>query len=208
MENEEARLASQNEAMIGGTVVALDRQPRWRKAWFATVMRDGVPIPLYVRGDKQIDAEAYPGLDREAAILRLFEANGLPVPHVHGMASAPIGIVMDSVPGTRDVSEASDDAERRRLAEGYMDMLARNHRLDTTPFVAAGIHAPEGAETIALSYLDAHGDLYRRTKRGAQPLVEWALRWARRNAPRDRAVARWRAWSMAIRGSFSSGMAN
>jgi phosphotransferase family enzyme len=67
--------------------------------------------------------------------------------------------------------------------------LARMHRLDTAPFVTAGIAQPIGAEAIALSYLDAHKHLYARTKRGAQPLVEWALGWVRRNVPHHRDVA-------------------
>jgi hypothetical protein len=42
---------------------------------------------------------------------------------------------------------------------------------------------PEG---IALAFVDANEVLYRRTKHGAEPLVEWALRWARRNVLADR----------------------
>lgn len=185
-DDENALLSSQIERLTGGKVVALERQPRWRKAWYATVTRDGADVPIYVRGDKQIDAEPFPGLDREAAILGLFAKGGLPVPHVYGMARDPIGIVMDRVPGTRDVAEAADDAERQRLAEGYIDILARMHRLDTAPFVAAGIEKPEGAEAVALAYVNPHIPLYRRTKRSAQPLVEWALKWVRRNVPRHR----------------------
>jgi len=188
-ETETGRLRREVEDIVGGTVIALDRQPRWRKAWFASVQRRGETLPIYVRGDKQIDAEPYPGLDREAAILRLFEAGGLPVPHVHGMTSDPIGIVMDRVPGSRDMTEAADDNERRRLAEEYIGLLARMHRLDTAPFVAVGVVQPVGAKAIALSYLDAHEHLYARTKRGAQPLVEWALRWIRRNVPLHRDFA-------------------
>src|SRR5258707_8609386 len=106
-------------------MISLERQPRWRKAWYAVVEREGVGVPIYVRGDKQIDAEPYPGLDREAAILGLFRANDLPVPRVYGMAENPAAIVMDRVSGTRDVGQAVDDDERRRVAEQYIEVLAR-----------------------------------------------------------------------------------
>jgi aminoglycoside phosphotransferase (APT) family kinase protein len=190
MGDEELRLAPQIERLVGGRIVSLERQPRWRKAWYAVVDRDGVEVPIYIRGDKQIDAEPYPGLDREAAILGLFRANDLPVPRVYGMTENPIGIVMDRVPGTRDVDHAADDAERRSVAEQYIAVLARMHSLDTAPFVAAGMVHPKGPLDTAMSYLDANIILYRRTKRGAQPLVEFALKWMRRNVPMHRDTAR------------------
>lgn len=184
--DEEARLVARIEDLVGGTVVYLERQPRWRKAWYVTVERDGAEVPLYVRGDKQIDAEPYPGLDREAAILRALEANGLPVPHVYGMCEDPVGIVMDRLPGTRDVAEADSDEQRTSIAEQYVEYLAKAHSLDLAPFEAAGVLVPRTPEGIALAFVDANEVLYRRTKHGAEPLVEWALRWARRNVLADR----------------------
>jgi hypothetical protein len=38
-----------------GTVVALERQARWRPAWFATVERDGNQREICVRGER-VDA--------------------------------------------------------------------------------------------------------------------------------------------------------
>lgn len=184
--DEERLLATRIEELVGGRVVALERQARWRKAWYVTVERDGVPLSLYIRGDKQIDAEPYPGLDREAAILTLLEEGGIPVPHVYGMSTDPIGIVMDRVPGTRDVSEATDDAERRSVAEQYIEALAQVHRLEVTPFVVAGITLPDNPSDLALAYVDANEKLYRRTKTGPEPIVEFALRWLRRHVPEDR----------------------
>src|SRR5277367_3817194 len=187
---EELRLRPQIERLVGGRVISLERQPRWRKAWFAVVEREGVSVPIYIRGDKQIDAEPYPGLAREAAILNLFRQHGLPVPRVYGMTENPVGIVMDRVPGTRDVDCARDDDERRGVAEQYIEVLARMHSLDTAPFVAAGMAHPTGPAETALSYLNANIVLYRRTKRGAQPLVECALKWLQRNVPIHRNTAR------------------
>jgi aminoglycoside phosphotransferase (APT) family kinase protein len=188
--DEEARLAPQIEGLVGGRIISLERQPRWRKAWYAAVERAGETLPIYVRGDKQIDAEPYPGLDREAAILRLFGAGGLPVPSVYGMTQDPMSIVMERVRGTRDVGQAINDDERRSLAEQYIEVLARMHSLDVKPFVQAGVALPKGPEQTALAYLNANIGLYRRTKRGAQPLVEFALNWMKRNVPRHRDIPR------------------
>jgi aminoglycoside phosphotransferase (APT) family kinase protein len=181
--DEEVRLTARLEELLGGTVTSLERQPRWRKAWYATVDVAGDAKSVYVRGDKQIDAEPFPGLDREAAILQILERNGVAVPHVYGMCDDPIGIVMDRVPGTRDVAEAADDAERERIAEQYIEILAKMHSLDLAEFQAAGIHLPDTPVGVALAFVDANEALYRRTKRGAEPLVEFVLSWARRNVP-------------------------
>ncbi|MCW2526956.1 MAG: putative aminoglycoside phospho-transferase [Pseudonocardiales bacterium] len=183
---EELRLVDRIEELLGGRVVSMERQPRWRKAWFVTVDRDGTNVPLYIRGDKQIDAEPYPGLDREAAILAALETGGVPVPHVYGMCQDPIAIVMEMVSGTRDVSTADDDEQRADIAEQYIAELARTHGLDLAPFEAAGVLVPDSPVGVALAFVDANEVLYRRTKHGAEPLVEWALQWARRHVPAGR----------------------
>jgi aminoglycoside phosphotransferase (APT) family kinase protein len=181
--DEEARLKARLEQLLGGKVILLERQPRWRKAWYATVEVNGDTKAIYVRGDKQIDAEPFPGLDREAAILQILERNGVAVPHVYGMCDDPIGIVMDRVPGTRDVAEAADDAERECIAEQYIEILAKMHSLDLAEFQAAGIRLPDTPVGVALAFVDANEVLYRRTKHGPEPLVEFVLSWARRNVP-------------------------
>jgi len=184
--DEEARLIRRVEELLSGRVTSFAREPRWRKAWRAVVTSDAGPVALYLRGDKQIDAEPYPGLHREAAILQALEAGGIPVPHVFGMCEDPIAIVMADVPGTRDVALAASDEQRRQIAEQYIEHLARTHRLDLAPFLDAGVVLPETPVGLALAYVDANETLYRRTKAAPEPLVEWALRWARRNVPARR----------------------
>src|SRR3546814_330612 len=180
------RLARQIERLVGGRVTMLERQPRWRTSWYAEVSRDGRTIPLYIRGDKGIDAETFPGLAREAAILKLLEQGGIPVPHVYGMSHDPEGIVMDRVPGTRDVSEAANAAEAQRIAEESIEILARIHSLDTAPFVAAGVAQPSSPEETAFAYLAPNIAIFHRLKKTPQPMMEWALRWVSRNVPQDR----------------------
>lgn len=189
MTDEEKQLSDYIEQCVGGKVVSIKRQARWRKAWYATVEKNGQPIPLFVRGDKQLDAEPFPGLQREAGILQTLESQGLPVPHVYGFCESPQAIIMDQVPGERDVSFAADDQERHKLACDYMDVLAKMHSLELKPFVDMGVDVPQTPEDIALSYINANQPLYERTKLGVDPLVEFGLQWLRRNVPQHRSRA-------------------
>jgi len=183
MTPEEQRLTQFIEQRTGGRLQALQRQPRWRKAWYAELSLDGRVVPLYIRGDKQLDAEPYPGLPREAAILRLLAVGGVKVPHVWACSTEPEAIVMDRSPGVREVSQAGDAAAQQRIAEQYIEQLVRMHALPVQPFVDAGIAAPAPGRPVALAYLDANRPLYTRCKRRPQPLIEFALQWAERHAP-------------------------
>ncbi|MDB6062898.1 MAG: putative aminoglycoside phospho-transferase [Verrucomicrobiaceae bacterium] len=189
MQDEELRLKKFIESVLDGRVIKLERQARWRKAWFADVELNGEIIPLYIRGDKQLDAEPYPGLGREAAILQLLEAGGVPVPHIYGVCEDPIAIVMDLSAGDRNVDKAASDDERRNIAEQYIEALAKMHSLDLQPFVDAGIALPQGPAETVLAYVDANQHLYDRTKRRPEPMIEFALRWLRRNVPQNRTRA-------------------
>jgi len=186
MLSEEARLTSYVETLMGGRVLSLERQPRWRKAWFAEVECDGKVVPLYIRGDKQLDAEPFPGLEREASILRALEAGGIMVPHIFGFCPDPDCIVMQRTPGARDVSQAANDQERQQIAEQYVEQLARMHSLDPALFSAGGLKVPADSRSNALAYIDANQPLYDRGKRRPQPFIEFALRWARQCAPMNR----------------------
>ncbi len=93
---------------------------------------------------------------------------------------------MDWLPGTRDVAEAESDEQRASIAEQYVEYLAKAHSLYLAPFEAAGVLVPRTPKGIALAFVDANEVLYRRTKHGAEPLVEWALGWVRRNVLADR----------------------
>ncbi|HEY2332719.1 MAG TPA: phosphotransferase family protein [Acidimicrobiales bacterium] len=182
---EEDRATAFLEGLTGGRVVKIKRLARWRPAWFVDVELDGELLRLHLRGDRRSDVLPYPSLQREADILRVLEAGGIPVPHVHGMCPDPLAIVMDAVPGTRDVTRYGEE-QQRALAEEYVSLLAEIHRLDLDPFVAVGIDRPTTPEEIGLGMLDAYMPLYRRTKARPEPLVEFAIAWARRNVPLHR----------------------
>ncbi|MGE0796427.1 MAG: phosphotransferase family protein [Acidimicrobiia bacterium] len=190
---EEARATAYLEALTGGRVTKLRRLARWRPAWFADVDRDGELLKLHLRGERRSDVLPFPSLQREADILRVLEAAGIPVPHVHGMCPDPPAIVMDAVPGGRDVTRY-DATRQQALAEEYVAWLAEIHRLDLAPFVAIGLDEPTTPEAIGLGMLDAYMPLYERTKAAPEPLIEFAIAWARRNVPRHRTRACFVHW--------------
>jgi aminoglycoside phosphotransferase (APT) family kinase protein len=187
VDGEDDRLRRFLEDLTGGRVVSLTRQVRWRPAWFADVRRGDDLLHLHVRGDRRSDVLPFPSLQREADILRVLEAGGIPVPHVHGMCSDPLAIVMDAVPGVRDVTKLPAE-QAQALAEEYIELLAKVHRLDVREFAAIGLEVPNTPERIGLGMLTAYLPLYRRTKAKPEPLVELAIAWATKHVPRHRTV--------------------
>jgi aminoglycoside phosphotransferase (APT) family kinase protein len=158
------------EELTGGRVISMNRQVRWRPAWFADVKRGDVTLHIHVRGDRNSDILPFPELRREADILQVLEQHGIPVPHIYGMCDDPTAIIMEAVPGTRDVSEA----------------VAAMHRLPIEPFVAKGIKRQTTPHEIALAGLEAYWPLYQKNKKGPEPLIEFAVRWLRTNVPTHR----------------------
>jgi len=118
------------ERTLGGTVVAVERIPRWRAGWYLTVDRDDALVPLYARGERGPDFASPFDLEHEARVHDLLEANGVPVPHVYGLAEGPVrALIMDRVPGEQGLALARDDATRRALMTTYLSFT--NARLRT-----------------------------------------------------------------------------
>ena len=76
----ERHIARWIEAHVGGRVVRIARQGRWRPAWHVDVDRDGRTLALYVRGERVENFLPY-SLEREFRVWRRLEAGGLRVPH-------------------------------------------------------------------------------------------------------------------------------
>jgi aminoglycoside phosphotransferase (APT) family kinase protein len=187
--SDEQALSACIASLTGGRVISLQRQIRWRPAWFADVERGEQKLRVHVRGDRQSDILPFPDLQREADILQVLEQHGIPVPHVYGMCAQPPAIIMEAVPGTRDVSQAANDTERSSIARQYIEAVAAMHRLPVEPFVAKGVSLPRSPKEIALAGIAAYEPLYRKNKGRAEPLIEFALRWLRRHAPSHRSRA-------------------
>lgn len=186
---DEARLRAFVEATTGGRVVRMVRQVRWRPAWFVDVERAGELLPLHLRGDRGGDVNIFPELKREADVIDVLHAHGVAVPRIYGYCEDPACILMDALPGTRNVADAPSDADRRRIARDYIAQVVKMHRVPVAAFVERGLRLPQGAEEIALVGLEAYLPHYRRTKSRPEPMLEFAQRWLRRNVPRHRAKA-------------------
>lgn len=182
------RITAFVETLTGGKVVGLERLVRWRPSWFVDVEKDGSVRRLHLRGDRGGDVSIFPDLKREADIIDILHRYGLPVPEIHGYLADPPCIVMEAIEGTRDFSTL-DAATKSAIGRVYMQAVAAMHRVPVDPFVAAGVHLPEGAEEIALVGLNAYMPHYQRTKSRPEPLIEFVIGWLRRNVPQDRTRA-------------------
>ena len=177
------------ERNLGGRIVRWERHPRWRPAWYLDVERAGESVPVYFRGDRgALDHGVYP-LEHEMKVLQLLERHGLPVPHVYGFCPEPRGIVMQRCPGRSNLATAESEAEGVSVLDHYVELIARMHRIDLAEAEAIGLERPRSPEALGLGDLDHWERAYRREKRRPDPMIEFTLRWLRRNVPRHRSRA-------------------
>ena len=87
----------------------------------------------------------------------LLEAHGLPVPHAYGLCDEPYALVMDRLSGFVDLAGATDDAERDRVLEEYLEVLARIYAIPLDAAAAAGFAVPTDSATTELSFLRRDG---------------------------------------------------
>ena len=186
----EAALRKFVEHTTGGTITRMDRQVRWRPAWFVDVLRDGKTSHLHLRGDREGDVSIFPELKREADVMEVLGAHDIPVPRIYGYCEDPPAILMDALPGTRNMADLANDEQRRAVARDYMQVVAKMHSLPVEPFVAKGLRLPHTAEEIALAGLHAYMPHYQRTKTKPEPLLHFVLGWIKRNIPQHRTAAR------------------
>ena len=174
------------ENLLDGTVINIERLPRWRPAWNLDLNIQGKVLQLHARGERGGDVSPFPELKREADILTLIGQQAVPVPHIYGMCEDPQAIIMQRVVGTRDISQARSKEEQLSIAKQYVDAMAKMHHLPVDSFACIGLTVPEGASAISLAGLEAYYPLYARNKSHPQPLIEFALNWLRRNVPLHR----------------------
>ena len=181
----ETRLADWIDRQLGARVRSIVRQNRWRPAWFIDIDGPNGPGALYVRGERTIKSVSFP-LEHEYRVLTVLEANRIRVPHIHGMCSDPLSIVMDKVHGRADLSTAAGEEERRAVMDDYVAQLAAIHGIDVGAFEATGLERPCGPEAIALHLFEQFVALYRGQKSRPEPFLEFLIAWVRRNVPKHR----------------------
>ncbi len=174
------------ERELGGTVVAFERQQRWRPAWFASMSRGGSVENLYVRGSRGGNFPEMITLAQEADVNRVLFKHGVPVPRVHGMIDDPPAIVMDRLPGRVNLAKAADDAERDAVLDGYVEAMRRMHAIDVREFEAIGLRVPADNRDAALNLYGKGEANFRKAKSAPSPMIEFMWRWMQRNVPAGR----------------------
>ena len=172
-----------------GPVTAFTRHPRWRPGWDVVVERDGVPLPLYIRGPRGDTYVSPVDMHQEAGIHRVYAANGIPAPRLVGLIDDPLSIVLERLPGTINVSTVDDDDTRRRILDDYVAIVARVHQLPLAAFAEIGLPVPETPEEIALALYTPAIAIFDRTIGRPFPLMRFVERWLHRNVPQDRTRA-------------------
>jgi hypothetical protein len=90
--------------------------------------------------------------------------------------------VMDHVAGQQDFTGCTD-AERAAAVDDYLQILARMHALDVEEFADAGIMRATSPELSGVFGLSRYEQVFRSTKNGPDPFMEFCLGWLRRNPP-------------------------
>ena len=165
-----------------GPVQSLRREGRWRPAWFVDAQSAKGRVSLYVRGARGGRWPARP-LAYEARVHKVFEENGIKVPHLYGFIEEVPAMVMDLVPGRPNLSTAASEADRTQLREQLADQMRKIHELDPALIIAAGAAMPAGPKETTLSaYRDAEG-VYLTGERLPSPDIEFVRKWLDRNVP-------------------------
>jgi aminoglycoside phosphotransferase (APT) family kinase protein len=180
------------ESRLGGRVVGRRRQGResgGRPAWFVDVEVGGRVVRTYVRGtrDSAFEYTRSYSTEREAGVVAALHAAGHPVPAVLGFCPDPPAILMEFVPGRDDFHQIRDAAQRDALVRDFVEILVRQHALDTQRFTAVGLEPPKSPEAFALDDLAIWERAYERATREPVPLVTFTCDWLRRHAPRKQA---------------------
>ncbi len=176
------------ESHLGGRVVGRRRQGResgGRPAWFVDVEVDGRVVPTYVRGtrDSAFEYTRIYSTEREARVVAALHEAGHPVPAVLGFCPDPPAILMEFVEGRDDFHQIRDAAQRESLVRHFMEILVRQHSLDTARFTAVGLEPPGSPEAFALDDLAVWERAYQRATREPVPLITFTCDWLRRHAP-------------------------
>jgi aminoglycoside phosphotransferase (APT) family kinase protein len=174
------------ERELGGSVVAFERQKRWRAAWFADLSLDGSVRRFYIRGSRGGNFREMITLEQEADVNRVLLKHGVPVPVVHGMIDDPPAIVMDCLPGRVNLATAVDDAERDTVLDQYIEAMCRMHAIDVAEFGAIGLPVPADNRGAALNLYTKGEANFRAAKSAPSPMIEFMWRWLQRNVPAGR----------------------
>lgn len=179
-------------ANMGGELIALERQGRWRPAWYGTVRTPDGNREIYVRGERSTHGSGF-SLEREYTIHRLCEQGGIKVPRLHGYIAELPAIVMERVRGQHDLRHAASEEDRESVRRQLVREMAKMHKLDTSPFIAAGFHYPETPTETTLAFYSHAMKSPRPANPVPNPRLAFLERWVERNTPPARTEPRFTA---------------
>jgi len=176
---------------VGGRVDEIERLERWRPVWRVDYSKDGEKKALLVRGDRP--CTTLYSLRHEMLVMEALEANGIPVPHIHGWMDFPKAFVMDWAEGDRDpgmIHTAIENAtsmspERWAASLKYVEVLARMHAIPVSEFSEIEGIRPVGAREIATSQLERQYAVGVEAN-AIDSTIEYMTSWCRRNVPEHR----------------------
>ncbi|MEJ6011130.1 phosphotransferase [Novosphingobium aquae] len=185
-----ALLTAYLEDELGASQIELHKERRWRPVWRATMMRNGQPTELLLKGERTWLTHPYP-LDYEKDMQRTLHENGVPIPAILGYCPEPAAIVMEWVRGGRDpgliqqaIEQGSEMTEDRWQASlSYMEILARMHSIPPEKFVAAGALMPADDRAIALGNFELFHAMTGMNGI-SDPFIHFFAGWLRRNYPK------------------------
>lgn len=186
------RLTRWLEEHLGCSEIRLHKQRRWRPVWHAEARQNGKPIEFLLKGERTWPTHPYP-LDYEMRMQRTLHENGIPIPAILGMCPEPNTIVMQWMRGGRDpglIQEAIENRstmspDRWTASLRYMEILADMHRIAPERFAAQGATMPTNATELALGNYERFHAMTRQLGI-TDPLLEFSVRWLRRNVPQNR----------------------
>ncbi len=181
-EESEAAIARWFEKNLGARVTRIERQGRWRPAWFVDAERGGEALQCYVRGERTESFLPY-GLRREHAIHELLEKGGVRVAQVYGFIDELPGTVMAKVSGAPNLGTSQNEAHRQSVLRQLAEQMTAMHALDPQPFAEAGLSLPQEPRAVTLSLFQDFYDNYAQQRTRSDPGLEFAAQWVMRNAP-------------------------
>ena len=178
------------ESELGGRIVASTRQggreSGGRPGWFVTIERPGgETFRAYVRADRGGDfgfVTEYT-VQREAKILKLLRAEGIPVPEVLACTTRPSAMIQGFVEGASDFIQIESAAERDRLTRQFAQIMARWHAIPVEKFTAAGLQTPAPGVNFLVKDLEVWERGHFPLLKEPVPLATFACLWLRRNVP-------------------------
>lgn len=177
------------EAQLGGKITAATRQggreSGGRPGWFISVARESGPLHAYIRGDRGGDfgyTKVY-GLQREARILKLLRAEGIPVPEVLACSGRPNAMIQSFVDGANDFTFVASAEERDRLARDFARIMADWHAIPAEKFAEIGMELPRAPADFVVKDLEVWESGHFPLLKEPVPLVTFACLWLRRNLP-------------------------